>query len=223
MKRSRTVRLAFLGSASALALAACDEAKDPLAEASFFRDPVECAQKLDRAACEASYAEARSEHLRSAPAFASREACEQAYGTANCSWQETNVSPDQVKEPKQAASASSGGGWFMPLMMGYMLGNVLGNRGVLPGQAMLPGQAAPNPGASCGLPGQPACTTGSTSSSRSGSSTSSTGARPIYRNANNEVFSGRSALGSSRVAAAGTTSRGGFGSTSRSYSSSSSS
>jgi uncharacterized protein YgiB involved in biofilm formation len=202
MKRSRTVRLAFLGSASALALVACEEAKDPLAEANFFRDPVECAQKLDRTACEASFAEARTEHLRSAPAFASREACEQAYGAANCTWQETNVSPEQVQEQKPGAttpSASSGGGWFMPMMMGYMLGNALGNRSMMPGQAMPPGQTATAPGAS------------------------STGARPIYRNASNQVFSGRSALGTSRVAAASTTSRGGFGTTSRSYSSSSSS
>jgi len=214
MKRSRTIRLALLGASSALTLAACDEAKDPLAEGSFFRDPVECAQKLDRTACEASYAEARSEHLRSAPAFATREACEQSYGAANCGWQETNVSPDQVQEPRQGAAGAGGGGWFMPLMMGYMLGNTLGGRGMMPGQAPMPGQ-------SCGLPGQPACATGS-SSSRTGS-TSTTGARPIYRNSSDQVFSGRTALGSSKIAAASTTSRGGFGSTSRSYSSSSSS
>jgi uncharacterized protein YgiB involved in biofilm formation len=204
MKRSRTVRLAFLGSASALALVACDEAKDPLAEANFFRDPVECAQKLDRAACEASFAEARTEHLRSAPAFASREACEQAYGAANCAWQETNVSPEQVQEQKPGTTtptASSSGGWFMPMMMGYMLGNALGNRSMMPGQAMPPGQAAAS-----AAPGGNAM-----------------GARPIYRNASNQVFSGRSALGTSRVAAASTTSRGGFGTTSRSYGSSSSS
>jgi uncharacterized protein YgiB involved in biofilm formation len=228
MKRSRTIRLAMLGSASALALVACDEAKDPLAEANFFRDPVECAQKLDRASCEASFAEARSEHLKSAPAFASRESCEQAYGAANCSWQETNVSPEQVQEQKPGAgtpSASSGGGWFMPLMMGYMLGNALGNRGgIMPGQAFNPGQPPLTPGQTCGGPGQPSCTTGSTSSSSSTrSSGSSFAARPIYRNASDQVFSGRTALGSSKIAATTASSRGGFGSTSRSYSSSSSS
>ena len=164
-----------------------------------------------------------------APAFASREACEQAYGVANCSWQEAQVSPEQVQEQKPgagAASASTGGGWFMPLMMGYMLGNTLGNRGgVLPGQAFAPGQPPPVAGQNCGQPGLPACTTGSTGSSSSSSTSrsSSTGARPIYRNASDQVFSGRTSLGSSRIAAAGATSRGGFGSTSRSYSSSSSS
>jgi uncharacterized protein YgiB involved in biofilm formation len=197
MKRSRTIRLALLGSASALALVACDEAKDPLADANFFRDPVECARNLDRAACERAFVEARDEHLRSAPAFGTREACEQAYGAANCAWQETNVSPDQVQEPRPGATPSGGGGWFMPMMMGYMLGNALGNRG-----AVMPGQAAAPPSPSGGA---------------------AAAARPVYRNAANEVFAGRTPLGSSRIAAAATTSRGGFGTTARSFSSSSSS
>lgn len=226
MKRSRSVRLVLLGSASALSLAACDEAKDPLAEGSFFRDPVECARNLDRATCEQAYADARGEHLRTAPAFATREACEAKFGTANCGWQETNASPDQIQEPRQGA-APSGGGWFMPLMMGYMMGNLMTPRAALPPQGVgqVPGQQA------CGGVGQPPCSsTSSTSSSSTGSSFRSAGssaaaaaARPIYRDAGNTVYSGRSALGSSKVAAAGGVTRGGFGSTSRSYSSSSSS
>lgn len=221
MKRSRSVRLMLLGSASALSLVACDEAKDPLAEGSFHRDPVECAQKLDRATCEGAYAEARTEHLKSAPAFASRESCEQSFGAANCSWQEASVSPDQIQEPRPAG-ASSGGGWFMPLMAGYLIGNVLGNRGVLPGQGLLPGQAAmPGQAAGCGQPGMPACTSG-TSSSSSSSRSSSFSSRPIYRNASDQVFSGRTALGASKIASS-SASRGGFGSTSRNHSSSSSS
>ncbi|MBM3523538.1 MAG: DUF1190 domain-containing protein [Alphaproteobacteria bacterium] len=220
MKRSRKVRLALLGSASALSLAACDEAKDPLAEGGFFRDPVECARSLDRGACEQAFAEARGEHLRSAPAFATREACEQAHGAANCAWQEANPSPDQIKEPRQG-TAPSGGGWFMPLMMGYMVGNLLTPRPGVPQQALVPGQT-------CGGIGQPVCPPTSSSSSSSSRSSTGTGfasaARPIYRDANNHVYSGRSALGTSKVAAAGgSVSRGGFGSTSRSYSSSSSS
>ena len=226
MKRSRSVRLALLGSASALSLVACDEPKDPLAEGSFHRDPVECAQKLDRATCDAAYSEARTEHLKSAPAFASREACEQNFGTANCSWQEANVGPEQIQEQRQGG-ASAGSGWFMPLMAGYLIGNVLGNRNVLPGQGLLPGQAAlPGQGANCGQPGLPACTTGtsgSSSSPRSSSGASSFSSRPIYRNADDQVFSGRTALGTSKIAAASSSSRGGFGSTARSHSSSSSS
>ncbi|MBL8703073.1 MAG: DUF1190 domain-containing protein [Alphaproteobacteria bacterium] len=226
MKRSRSIRLVLLGSASALSLAACDEAKDPLAEGNFYRDPVECARSLDRSTCEQAYAEARSEHLRSAPAFATRESCEQQFGAANCAWQEANPSPDQVKEPRTGASPS-GGGWFMPLMMGYMMGNLLTPRAAMPPQGVA---AVPNQ--TCGGVGQPPC---ATSPSSSGSSSSGSGfrpstgaasaatARPIYRDASNQVFSGRSALGASKIAAAGGVSRGGFGSTSRSYSSSSSS
>jgi len=225
MKRSRSVRLMLLGSASALSLAACDEAKDPLAEGSFHRDPVECSQKLDRATCDAAYAEARAEHLKSAPAFASRDGCEQKFGAANCSWQEATANPDQIQEQRQGGT-SSGSGWFMPLMAGYLIGNVLGNRGALPGQGILPGQAPlPGQAAGCGQPGLPACTASSgSSSSSSRSSASSFSSRPIYRNASDQVFSGRTALGTSKIAAASSSmSRGGFGSTARSYSSSSSS
>jgi uncharacterized protein YgiB involved in biofilm formation len=182
MKRSRVVRLALLGSASALALAACDEAKDPLADnKSFFQDPAQCARVYDAETCNTAFANAQDEHRATAPRFASREECEEKFGVGNCQWGQT--------QPGQQASGGSGG-FFMPLMMGYMMGNMMGS------------------------------TMGSSSGIRSGSS--SFRSSPVYRDTSNTVYSGSRTLGTTSISAA-PSARGGFGSTSRSYSSSSSS
>ena len=119
MKRSRVVRLALLGSASALALAACDDAKDPLADnKSFFQDPAQCARVYDDATCKTAFSQAQEEHVKTAPRFANREECEAKFGVGNCQW-------GAVQTGQQASSGGSGG-FFMPLMMGYMMGNMMG-------------------------------------------------------------------------------------------------
>lgn len=175
MKRSRVVRLALLGSASALALAACDEPQDPLASnKDFFQDPAQCARSYDDATCKAAFAQAQEEHVKTAPKFGNREECEAKFGVGNCQWGQAQPGQQQ---------ASGGGGFFMPLMMGYMMGNMMG---------------------------------GSSSGLRS-SGFSST---PVYRDTSNTVYSGNKALGTTSISAA-PTARGGFGSTSKSYSSAS--
>jgi uncharacterized protein YgiB involved in biofilm formation len=184
MKRSRVVRLALLGSASALALAACDEPKDPLVgNKDFFQDPAQCARTYDDATCKAAFAQAQEEHARTAPKFGSREECEAKFGVGNCQWGQAL--------PGQQAS-SGGGGFFMPMMMGYMLGNMM-NRGA------------------AGVPP----TSGVAGSRPSGFSSS-----PVYRDTSNTVYTGNRTLGTTSISAA-PTARGGFGSTSKSYSSAS--
>lgn len=200
MKRSRTVRLALLGSASALALVACDDATDPLAEnKNFFTDPAQCTRSYDSATCGAAFQQAQEEHRTTAPAFGSREDCEEKFGVGNCGWQQGQATPGQMQpasQPMTGATGATGGGFFMPMMMGYMLGNMM-NRGA------------------AGMP--PASGVSSGRSSSSGFTSS-----PVYRDTSNTVYSGSRSLGTTSVSAA-PASRGGFGSTSRSYSSSSSS
>lgn len=195
MKRSRVVRLALLGSASALALAACEEAQDPLADKrAFFEDPAQCALVYDEATCTAAFDQAKTEHVQSAPKFASREECEEKFGVGNCQW--------GAAQPGQQ-QASSGGGFFMPLMMGYLVGNMMGR----------PGFQQPVP---------PTSGSSSSSSSSTARTSSSFSSSPVYRDTSNTVYSGSRTLGTTSVSAA-PVSRGGFGSSSRSYSSSSSS
>jgi uncharacterized protein YgiB involved in biofilm formation len=198
MKRSRVVRLALLGSASALALAACEEAKDPLADKrAFFEDPAQCARVYDDATCQAAFDQAKVEHVQTAPKFASREECEEKFGVGNCQWGQAQPGQQQ---------ASGGGGFFMPLMMGYLMGNMMG-------RPLQPGLQQPVP---------PAGSTSSSTSSSSARSSSSFSSSPVYRDTRNTVYSGSRALGTTSISAA-PTSRGGFGSSSRSYSSSASS
>lgn len=112
MKRSHSVRLALLGTASLLSLYGCDQADDPLKSGQFFSDAQACESAHNKQECNEALARANEEHVRSAPKFASREACEAEFGAQNC---------------VQPATAQAGGGsWFMPAMMGFMMGRMMG-------------------------------------------------------------------------------------------------
>ena len=143
MKRSRSIRLALLGTVGLVGLAGCDDT--PVAsEGQFFRDASECRKVLDAASCESQFAAARQEHLKSAPRFASREQCEAQFGVGNCG------TPEQVAQApatgaatpaagatpaapaQQTAQAGGGGSFFMPLMLGYLGGQMMSRMGQQP-------------------------------------------------------------------------------------------
>ncbi|HEY4135092.1 MAG TPA: DUF1190 domain-containing protein [Alphaproteobacteria bacterium] len=112
MKKSQTIKLALLGGAS-LALAACGD-DGPPQDARFFADDKECSAVYGDAPCKDAEAKADEVHLTQAPKYEQREQCEAEFGVGNC-------------ETRQTAG---GGSFFMPLLMGYMMGNMLngGNR-----------------------------------------------------------------------------------------------
>lgn len=103
MKKSRVVRLVLLGGAG-IAVVSCDQA--PPADARFFANVDECARVQDRQTCETAFSESKAEFVAEAPKFSRKEECEAEFGVGNCE------------------TAGSGiGSFFMPMMMGYMLGN----------------------------------------------------------------------------------------------------
>ncbi|NQV43370.1 MAG: DUF1190 domain-containing protein [Rhodospirillales bacterium] len=114
MKRSKSLKL-FLMGATALTLVACDEPQD----VAVFENTEQCARQdgFDQNACETSFKTAQAEHIRVAPKYTSAADCEVDFGAKQC-----EVAPQRT---------SSGGGVFMPMMMGYMMGSVLsgGTRG----------------------------------------------------------------------------------------------
>lgn len=117
MKRSKSIALVTMG-ASAIVLSACEE---PQVDALVFDTLQQCLadQDLTREQCEANYQEALKRHVVAAPKYTSRDACEADFGAENC---------EQAPQRTQ-----SGGSVFMPLMMGYMMGSMLGGRaGVVP-------------------------------------------------------------------------------------------
>ena len=192
MKRSRAIRLVLLSSTGLLLLAGCDQ-NDPLARNDFFQSEQQCAAANDPSACRQALADAQQQHARTAPAFASREACEARFGQENCAETKATPAPDQIQpgEQQQTTAQSGGGSWFLPVMMGYMMGRTLGGPAYVPPAA---GQQAP--------PQQ-------TASAATG--------RPVYRDVNNTVYSGRESLGRTNVVApprpSPTVARGGFGRT----------
>ena len=122
-KRSRHVAL-FLAGSAVLTLAACEEEKT---DAAAFPDLQSCvaeAQKgslfFTEADCQTQFAAAEQTHLETAPRYDSKQLCEQEHGVGNCETDPT------------VQNQSGGGSIFMPMLMGYMIGSMLGGgRGVM--------------------------------------------------------------------------------------------
>lgn len=108
MKKSHSIKLALLGSAS-MALVACGDDSPP-DDARFFAERKECAAVYGDASCSDAAIKAEETHLAQAPKFSRQEQCEAEFGAGNC-------------ETRQQVG---GGSYFMPLLMGYMMGNMMG-------------------------------------------------------------------------------------------------
>jgi uncharacterized protein YgiB involved in biofilm formation len=143
MRKSRVIRLALLGTVGLVGLAGCDN-NDPLAGHDVLRDQKECASRPDADAGRTALADARAQHVQTAPRFASREQCEAEFGVSNCGTPNQVLSGNDVfssaapagdpnspttqpgAQPMQQQAQSSSGGIFMPMLMGYMMGRTLG-------------------------------------------------------------------------------------------------
>lgn len=134
MRRSRSIKLTLLSSVGVLTLLACDQ-QDPLAKAGFVADERECAKSVDADQCRQMLQDARAEHMKSAPAFASQEACEDKFGAANCEPQTKVASAGSETKPpgtggtpggEQSMFGGGGTGMFVPMMMGFMMGRMMG-------------------------------------------------------------------------------------------------
>lgn len=111
MKKSRSIRLVLLGSAS-FALAACGD-KGPPKDARFFSNLQECSAVYDTTQCLDAQKQAEQSYAVDAPKFSRKEQCEAEFGAGNCETRQT---------------ADGGGSFFMPMLMGYMMGNMLGGQ-----------------------------------------------------------------------------------------------
>ena len=136
MKRSKSIRLVLLGSVSVAALSGCG-GNEQTADRQVFQDEQACARENDAAACAEALQAARMEHAQTAPAFASRASCEAKFGAANCTAADGAPSAEQIAQgdgpqATQVAGADqtahSSTGFFMPMLLGYTLGNMMGGR-----------------------------------------------------------------------------------------------
>ncbi|WP_346796591.1 DUF1190 domain-containing protein [Halomonas sp. Bachu 37] len=122
-KRSARLSLAMMG-VGAFGLSACSppQSEEHVTDVSFdnpesYQSVEDCvaAEIYTRSACETAY----EASLESVPRFSSLEECEAEHGEGAC------VAP--TAEQSQVATGSSTGSWFMPAMMGYMVGSMMSN------------------------------------------------------------------------------------------------
>ncbi|WP_323816371.1 DUF1190 domain-containing protein [Cellvibrio sp. NN19] len=113
MKRSKKAALVLMVPVATLILAGCGENRE---QAMVFSDPSECsAAALNTAAqCEADFAAAQAMHPQVAPKYLNKQECEADFGAGQC-----ETAPQQT---------TSGGSVFMPMMMGFLAGQMM-NRG----------------------------------------------------------------------------------------------
>lgn len=126
-KRSRVVALSILG-ATAFALAGC---REETVDAEAFPDLAACKSAAEQGGgfsgldCEIAFNEAEALHAEAAPRYDSQQVCEEQHGVGNCG-------------TEAQATGSGGGSIFMPLIAGYLIGNMLGGAraGAAPSQPL---------------------------------------------------------------------------------------
>ena len=128
MTRWNTISFALLMGVSLIALPACEEAK---VDAAVFETLKQCYDdpSMNQDRCKIDYKEAKDQHAAVAPKYTSEADCQADFGSGKCE-----------KAPYQT---SSGGSVFMPLMMGYMMGSMLGGRRSMMSQPLY--RSADNP------------------------------------------------------------------------------
>jgi uncharacterized protein YgiB involved in biofilm formation len=130
IKSRSSITISLMVSVSLVALTACDE---PKVDASVFKNLDQCKNDpmMRSEQCEASFKEARGQHASVAPKYASKADCQADFGEEKC-----EAAPYKT---------SSGGSVFMPMMMGYMMGSMLGGRSSMMSQPLY--RSSKNPGA----------------------------------------------------------------------------
>jgi uncharacterized protein YgiB involved in biofilm formation len=122
IKRSNRVAIAIVG-ATAFTLAGCREEQ---VEAAAYPNLQSCLDDASRGGiftaqdCETSFAQAQTLHVEAAPRYDALEVCEEQHGEGACGTEAT-------------ATQGGSGSIFMPLLAGYLIGNMLGGRAGMTG------------------------------------------------------------------------------------------
>jgi uncharacterized protein YgiB involved in biofilm formation len=105
-KRKRSGHVGFSAlTLAAVALAGCERHQD---QAKVYTSLEECRAEQPAQACDTAWQASVGEHDATAPKFSDKAQCEAQYGVGHC-------------ETRQ------GGGFFMPMMAGFMIGRMMNN------------------------------------------------------------------------------------------------
>ncbi|AZO77187.1 MULTISPECIES: DUF1190 domain-containing protein [unclassified Bosea (in: a-proteobacteria)] len=177
-----------------------------------YNNVAECraANQLSASQCEQRFNEASANHLRDAKKFTTSASCEQEFGASGCqsaTWNNAQV--------------------FIPALAGIMLARQFMSGGGAAQPLLPPTSSACPPGTRQPGSGRPECEqptrTSSSSSSSGGYYGSSSSRSRAYTTTSGQAMVARNISSTGMASTPSVASRGGFGSTSRSFSSSSSS
>ncbi len=112
IKRSKKAALILMVPATTLLFAGCGENRE---QALVYSSPSECAEAGFNTPeqCRADFANAQALHPQVAPKYLNKEECETDFGPGQC-----ETAPQQTAQ---------GGSVFMPMMMGFLAGQMMGN------------------------------------------------------------------------------------------------
>lgn len=211
MKRSSKLALVSVaGAAAVLAYTWYDNGSEAETMGDVYSSVSDCVSSgLEEATCKARFGEALDTYAKTAPRFVNKEDCEKDFGTNAC-----------LQAPATASTAATGSSetrtsYFMPLMMGFMAGRMMQGMQTPPAAAPLYGCAS-----GMGAPGSCYASNSGRTYAYAGGGNSRTVRAPV-----SEFRSAASRGGYSVVQRGGSAmrsavaSRGGFGSSGRSYSS----
>lgn len=216
MRRSRRVATLLVGTATLLVLTACDE--DPASDAKLYSDLEACKVENTPEECDKAFDAAKTFHAQETTRYKSQAECEDLFGQGRCEQvSAVGASPTGQTTPGQTASTGS---FFMPALMGFMLGRSLSGFGPSAGYPVYSDRqgyvyAGRQQLGTCYPPENCPRPMSSSSSSRTGTGTSAF-------SSSSRRYSVSSA-GTGTEAASRAAARGGFGTTASRMSSSSSS
>lgn len=203
MKRSTQIGLAAVGVVLVATGWSLFGGSDKEEESLVYNSLGECRAggQLSASQCEQRFNEASANHLRDAKKFTSNANCETEYGAGSC-----------------RSSVWNGAQVFIPALAGIMLARGLAQGGGAAQPLLPPTQQACPPGSQ-----QPECQQARSSSSSSGGGYSGGSRSRAYSTTSGQALVARNVSSTGVASVPSVASRGGFGSTARSFSSSSSS
>lgn len=128
-KSWRSYRLAPVAVAvsAVFMLSACEESDETV---SLYTNAQDCSQANPSQAeqCTVAYNNALQEAAKTAPKYATQADCIAEFGESMCTQApaQAGIAGTSSTNGEQTAQAQSGGGMWMPLMMGYMMGRMMG-------------------------------------------------------------------------------------------------
>ncbi len=116
VKRSKKAALVLMVPATGFFLASCSS-EEPV-ETVVYKNAEECAAFYNPPeSCKAEFAKAEALHQQVAPKYQTQAECEADFGAGNC--------PAPAAPAPGQPQASAGSGFFMPMMMGFLAGQML--------------------------------------------------------------------------------------------------